>query len=104
MRSASGVRAQLTARELLGCCLLAVVLALAMHWPLPLHIGRDIAQDLGDPLVQAWQVARDGHALARQPLRLVQAHTSWPRRDIFAFSDALFGYAPVGLVGSGTHA
>jgi hypothetical protein len=30
-----------------------VVLALAMHWPLPLHMGRDIAQDLGDPLVQA---------------------------------------------------
>lgn len=27
-------------------------------------MGRDIAQDLGDPLVQAWQVAWDGHALA----------------------------------------
>src|SRR4051794_2023685 len=104
MRSASGVRAQLTARELLGCCLLAVVLALAMHWPLPLHMGRDIAQDLGDPLVQAWQVAWDGHALAHQPLHLFQANTFWPLPDSLAFSDALVGYAPVGLVGSGTHA
>jgi len=37
-----------------------------MHWPLPLHLGRDIAQDLGDPLVQAWQIAWDGHALAHR--------------------------------------
>jgi hypothetical protein len=104
MRSDPGVRAQLTARELLGCCLLAVVLALAMHWPLPLHMGRDIAQDLGDPLVQAWQVAWDGHALAHQPLRFFQANTFWPLPDSLAFSDALVGYAPVGLIGSGTHA
>ncbi|HEY0345682.1 MAG TPA: hypothetical protein VGC59_13590 [Solirubrobacteraceae bacterium] len=104
MRSDPGVRARLTARELLGCCALAVVLALAMHWPLPLHMGRDIAQDLGDPLVQAWQVAWDGHALVHQPLRLFQANMFWPLPDSLAFSDALVGYAPVGLIGSGTHA
>src|SRR3954471_12245403 len=94
----------LSRRELVSCCLLAVALALALHWPLPLHMGRDIAQDLGDPLVQAWQVAWDGHALAHQPLRLFQANTFWPLPDSLAFSDALVGYAPVGLVGSGTHA
>jgi hypothetical protein len=95
---------QLTARELLGVALLAIALALAMHWPLPLHMGRDIAQDLGDPLVQAWQVAWDGHALAHQPTRLFQANTFWPLRDSLAFSDALVGYAPAGLIGSGVHA
>jgi hypothetical protein len=104
MRSDPGARAQPTARELLACCVLAVVLALAMHWPLPLHLGRDIAQDLGDPLVQAWQVAWDGHALAHQPLRLFQANTFWPLPDSLAFSDALVGYGPAGLVGSGAHA
>src|SRR5919107_1250311 len=67
-----GARAQLTARELLGCCVLAIVLALAMHWPLPLH--------------------------------LFQANTFWPLPDSLAFSDALVGYAPFGLIGSGTHA
>jgi hypothetical protein len=94
----------LSRRELVSCCLLAVVLALALHWPLPLHLGRDIAQDLGDPLVQAWQVAWDGHALAHQPLRLFQANQFWPLHDSLAFSDALVGYAPAGLIGSGVHA
>ena len=60
----SARREPVTAREVVGCAALAIVLALAMHWPLPLHLGRDIAQDLGDPLVQAWQIAWDGHALA----------------------------------------
>ena len=82
----------------------ASLLALAMHWPLPLHLGRDIAQDLGDPLVQAWQVAWDGHALTTQPLSLFQANMFWPLRDSLAFSDALVGYAPAGLIGDGTHA
>ena len=95
---------RLTRRELLGVALLGLALALAMHWPLPLHMGRDIAQDLGDPLVQAWQVAWDGHALVHQPARLFQANTFWPLHDSLAFSDALVGYAPVGLIGSGTHA
>ena len=93
---------RLTWRELLGVALLGSVLALAMHWPLPLHMGRDIAQDLGDPLVQAWQVAWDGHALKTQPAQLFQANTFWPLPDSLAISDALVGYAPAGLIGSGT--
>lgn len=95
---------EISRRELAGCCALAVVLALAMHWPLPLHLGRDIAQDLGDPLVQAWQVAWDGHALVHQPLRLFQANQFWPLHDSLAFSDALVGYAPAGLIGTGVRA
>ncbi|MFP5361409.1 MAG: hypothetical protein ACLGI5_01615 [Thermoleophilia bacterium] len=91
-------------RELLGVALLATALSLAMHWPLPLHMGRDIAQDLGDPLVQAWQVAWDGHALRAQPTELFQANTFWPLPDSLAISDALVGYAPAGLIGSGTRA
>jgi hypothetical protein len=102
---AGATRTQLTARELLGCVALAIVLALAMHWPLPLHLGRDIAKDLGDPLVQAWQVAWDGHALVHQPLSMFQSNMFWPQHDSLAFSDALVGYAPAGLIGgSGVHA
>jgi hypothetical protein len=95
---------RLTLSEIAGAVALAVVLALAMHWPLPMHLGRDIAQDLGDPLVQAWQVAWDGHALKTQPLELFQANVFWPMRDSLAVSDALVGYAPAGLVGEGVHA
>jgi hypothetical protein len=94
----------ITRRELALVALASVVLALAMHWPLPLHVGSDVPRDLGDPLAQAWQVAWDGHALAHQPLDWFQANIFWPLRDSLAFSDALVGYAPAGAVGSGPHA
>lgn len=95
---------RVTARELVvlaaGACLLAVV----MHWPLVLHLGDHIPKDLGDPLPQSWQVAWDGHALAHQPLDFFQSNQFWPLEDTLAFSDALVGYAPAGLLGSGAEA
>jgi hypothetical protein len=91
-------------RELALAALVAVVAALAMHWPLPLHIGGDVPRDLGDPLPQAWQVAWDGHALLHQPLHWFQANVFWPLPNSLAFSDALAGYAPAGILGSGPHA
>jgi hypothetical protein len=93
-----------TARELLalvaGACLLAVV----MHWPLVLHLGDRIPKDLGDPLAESWQAAWGGHALAHQPLDFFQSNQFWPLDDTLAFSDALVGYAPAGLIGSGPEA
>ena len=95
---------RVTARELVvlvaGACLLAVV----MHWPLVLHLGENIPKDLGDPLAQSWQAAWDGHALAHQPLDFFQSNQFWPFDDTLAFSDALVGYAPAGLLGSGPEA
>src|SRR3954451_14712420 len=88
-------------REVFFAALAAVGLALLMHWPLPLHLGRDVPRDLGDPLPQAWQVAWDGHALAHQPLDFFQSNTFWPLPNSLAFSDALVAYAPAGLVGGG---
>jgi hypothetical protein len=95
---------EVSARELLllvaGACLLSVV----MNWPLVLHLGHDIPKDLGDPLAESWQVAWDGHALAHQPLHFFDSNQFWPFHDTLAFSDALVGYAPAGLFGSGPHA
>src|SRR3954447_13806830 len=91
-------------REIAFAALAAVALALAMHWPLPLHIGRDVPRDLGDPLPQAWQVAWGGHALLHQPLDFFQANVFWPLKNSLAFSDALVGYAPAGAIGGGPHA
>ena len=45
-----------------------------------------------------------GHALAHQPLHFFQSNQFWPLHDTLAFSDALVGYAPAGLFGSGPHA
>ena len=97
-------RRDVSPRELglvaLGACLVAVV----MHWPLVLNLGSEIPKDLGDPLAQAWQVAWGGHALAEQPLDFFQSNQFWPLDDTLAFSDALLGYAPAGLIGSGPEA
>jgi hypothetical protein len=97
-------RTEVTRRELVLLVIAACLLSFAMHWPLPLNLGDDVPKDLGDPLVQAWQVAWDGHALTGQPLDFFQANQFWPLEDSLAFSDALIGYAPAGLVGSGPEA
>lgn len=88
-------------RELVPLALVPCLLAAAMHWPVTLHLSRDVASDLGDPLVEAWQVAWAGHALTHQPGDLFQANVYWPLENTLAFSDALLGYAPAGLIGEG---
>jgi len=90
--------------ELAAAAGLGVALALVMTWPLVLHIGSRVPSNVFDPLLQAWQIAWDGHALAHQPLHFFQANTFWPLRDSLAFSDALIGYTPAGLIGSGPRA
>ncbi len=75
-----------------------VALAVATSWPLVLHLGSDITPNLGDALVQAWQVAWSGHALVHDPLQVWQANAFWPLRDSFALNDASVGYAPAGAL------
>lgn len=94
----------ITRRELILLTIGATILAIALHWPIPIQLGTHIARDLGDPIVQAWQVAWGGHALTHQPLSFFQANQFWPLPDSLAFSDALIGYAPAGLVGDGVTA
>jgi hypothetical protein len=89
--------------ELFGVAAFGVLLALAMTWPLALHAGSRTGNDVidprvTDPLFQSWQVAWIGHALLHQPLHLFQANIFWPLRDSLAFSDALVGYGPAGLL------
>jgi hypothetical protein len=104
MGASDGNSTDVRRREVVIAAAGAIVAALAMHWPLPLYIGRDVPRDLGDPLPQAWQVAWDGHALLHQPLDFFQANIFWPLKNSLAFSDALLGYAPAGAIGSGPHA
>lgn len=82
----------------------SLLLACVVFWPLPLHLASVFPRDLGDPIVQAWQVAWGGHALTHQPLDFFQANQFWPLADSLAFSDALVGYAPAGLIGHGVEA
>jgi hypothetical protein len=100
MRWASEVTWREIGLLVLGACLVSIV----MHWPLILNLGQDVPKDIGDPLAQAYQVAWDGHALIHQPLHFFDANQFWPFGDTLAFSDALIGYAPVAVFGSGPHA
>jgi hypothetical protein len=84
----------------IGACLLAIV----MTWPLIWHLGSTVPRDIGDPLAEAWQPAWGGHALLHQPLHFFDSNRFWPIPDSLAFGDALIGYAPAGLIGSGPHA
>jgi hypothetical protein len=97
-------RREITTRELLLLALAACLGSVVMNWPLVLNLGQDIPKDLGDPLVQSWQVAWGGHALTHQPLDFFQSNQFWPLDDTLAFSDALLGYSPAGLIGSGAEA
>ena len=72
-----------TGREWPWVWLAAVVLAVAMTAPLAFHLGSGVADAPDDPLLQAWQVAWDGHALLHQPLHLFDANVFWPEPRSF---------------------
>ncbi|MEH1102169.1 hypothetical protein [Micromonospora sp. CPCC 205561] len=84
----------------LGGLLLAVVLT----WPTMRHPASTVPGDIGDPTLQAWQMAWGGHALLSNPSGLWHSNTFFPERYTFAYSDTLLGYAPAGMLGSGFEA
>jgi hypothetical protein len=94
----------LTRREVLLAALGGALLAIAMTWPLLIHLGSIVPRDIGDPLAEAWQPAWGGHALLHKPLHFFDANRFWPIKDSLAFGDALIGYAPSGIIGTGPHA
>jgi hypothetical protein len=82
----------------------ALLLAVGMTWPTlryPLHT---IPHDLGDPSVQAWQLAWTGHSLLTNPAQLWQGNAFFPERFGLVYSDSLLGYAPLGMIGNGVAA
>jgi hypothetical protein len=85
---------------ILGGLLIAAVLT----WPTLKHPASTIPGDLGDPLLQAWQVAWGGHALLNHPLNLWYSNTFYPESYSYVYSDTLLGYAPAGWFGSGVEA
>lgn len=89
-------------REVILAAVGGLLVTVVCTWPAVKapFTGR-IAGDLGDPLLQVWQVAWDGHALLHQPLHFFDSNTFWPSGLSLAFSDALIGYTPAGLLGSG---
>jgi hypothetical protein len=88
-------------REVLVVSVAAIAVAVVQFMPLVTHLSTHIATDLGDPLSQSWQIAWGGHAILHQPLAFWQSNQFWPATDTLAFSDALVGLAPFGMLGGG---
>ncbi|MFC7483817.1 hypothetical protein ACFQX7_32595 [Luedemannella flava] len=84
--------------------LLSVLAAVVLTWPTLKDPAHTIPADLGDPALQAWQVAWAGHALLTDPTNLWHGNGFYPESFSYAYSDTLLGYAPFGFFGSGTEA
>jgi hypothetical protein len=90
-------------RPLLYLALLACVLAALMNPSLTANLSK-VPGDSADRLFQSWQVAWNGHALLSQPLDFFDSNAFWPLDNSVAFSDALLGFTPAGVIGAGPKA
>ena len=80
------------------------LVTLAMKAPVWRDPATTVPADTGDPLLLAWTVAWVGHAATTAPWDVFDSNTFWPLPRSLAFSDALLGLAPLGMVGEGTGA
>lgn len=79
-------------------------LTLVLKAPVWRGIGETVPADAGDPVLLSWTLAWVGHAVTTAPLDVFDTNAFWPLPRSLAFSDALLGYAPFGVVGEGPSA
>jgi len=81
-----------------------LLLAIALTWPLAIQLHTAVA-DHGDPLLNAWIIDWNCHALTHAPLRLFDAPIFHPAKFPLAFSEHMTGVAllvlPFHLAGLG---
>jgi len=81
-----------------------LLLAIALTWPLAMQLDTAVA-DHGDPLLNAWIIDWNCHALTHAPLRLFDAPIFHPAKFPLAFSEHMTGVAllvlPFHLAGLG---
>jgi hypothetical protein len=74
-------------------CALYGLLALVSTHPLWRHLTTAVPSDIGDPLLNTWIMAWDGHALLTDPAHLFDANIFFPLKDTLAYSEHLLGTA-----------
>ncbi len=65
-------------------CALYGLLALVSTHPLWRHLATAVPSDIGDPLLNTWILAWDGHALLTDPAQLFDANIFFPLKDTLA--------------------
>ncbi|TAL26165.1 MAG: hypothetical protein EPN99_00660 [Frankiales bacterium] len=98
MRSSGRGQAVGAREEAVYAGLVGIALALLLRLPVLRGLRSTVPEDLGDPLLQTWQLSWGAHALTSQPLNPWDSNTFWPLERSLAFSDALLGYAPIGVL------
>ena len=93
-----GLRQPTVRVEALLATVAGVLIAAVLKWPVLRHLRTGVPKDLGDPLLQVWQLAWGPHALLHSPLHIWDSNTFYPLNRSLAFSDSLLGYAPLGLL------
>jgi hypothetical protein len=78
--------------------LAGLLIAAVLKWPVLRHLRTSVPEDLGDPLLQAWQLSWGQHALVHDLRHIWDSNTFFPLDRTLAFSDSLLGYAPLGLL------
>ncbi len=73
------------------------LLALLATHPLWQHLTTAVPSDIGDPLLNTWTLAWDGHALLADPLHLFDANIFWPLPGTLAYSEHLLGTAVLAM-------
>lgn len=84
-------------REAAAALLMGLLLAAVTTWPLVLRLGEVVPGDLGDPLLQVWQLSWAGHAWLPGGVPLGDTNAWYPLTGTFAFSDPPLGYAPLAV-------
>jgi hypothetical protein len=72
------------------------------NWRIVLHPKGVVMGDIGDPLLQAWELAWNQHLFSSGDFWT--ANMFYPAKDNFAFTDSLLGYLPLSMFGDGTYA
>ena len=70
-----------------------LLLAVAMTHPLWLRLDQAVPSDIGDPLLNAWTLAWDAHALLSDPRHLFDANIFHPLPNTLAYSEHLLASA-----------
>ncbi|MBB5958777.1 hypothetical protein FHS29_005386 [Saccharothrix tamanrassetensis] len=102
-RRGPGFLARWFGREGTLVVLLGFALSAAFNWPVVRNPKSVVAGDLGDPLLQAWELAWHRRFLTEGG-DLWTTNMFFPSEDNFAFSDSLLGYFPLAVFGDGQYA
>jgi len=73
------------------------LLSLILTYPLIFNLTAAVPNDIGDPLLNTWILAWDGHALLTRPLELFNANIFYPLPNTLAYSEHLFSTALLAL-------